>query len=117
MGSGRGWQPDYEKGILWQIATSKNIDKNGYVQFVKEGKVFFNPAKEALLFETEFLEFFTKTPWYVIPIIWLPIASYHLMEQGDQIATLFAFVFGFFLWTFMEYMIHRFIFHGETTWL
>lgn len=86
---------------------------------------------------------FTKTSWYVVPVLWLPIAIYlytrssaqftfgnnalppfHvdpgapfrlLLKTGIPLAT-FAktgacFLFGNLIWTFLEYTLHRFLFH------
>ncbi|KAK7260415.1 hypothetical protein RIF29_26439 [Crotalaria pallida] len=69
-------------------------------------------------FESDFLEFFTRTVWWVIPIIWVPVASLFIstsVQMGlacPQVA-LFV-VIGIFVWTFAEYMLHRFLFHVQT---
>lgn len=96
-----------------------DLDLEGYIEFVKEGKVFFNPMKEARLFESDFFEFFSRTPWFAIPIIWLPIIGYLIYEgcQIDLQATLVSLPFGVLIWTLLEYTIHRFLFHGENLWL
>ena len=83
--------------------------------------------KHLKLFSTQFLEFFSKTPWYFIPIIWLPVImvlSFHSFGNlGRDVAqlqsslylkciTLFIlFTCGCFLWTLVEYVLHRFLFH------
>ena len=83
--------------------------------------------KHLKLFSTQFLEFFSKTPWYFIPIIWLPVIlvlGFHSFSNlGRDVAQLQSalylkcivlfvlFGFGFFIWTLVEYILHRFLFH------
>lgn len=62
-----------------------------------------------------FLEPLSKTPWWVVPIVWLPpvmygtyIASFGLSSIGEEAAYWFL---GLFLWTLVEYVLHRFLFH------
>jgi 4-hydroxysphinganine ceramide fatty acyl 2-hydroxylase len=62
-----------------------------------------------------FLEPLTKTPWWLIPTLWLPCVAYgvYLAGQGLQnpLAVAGYWVFGIFFWTFVEYCLHRFLFH------
>ena len=62
-----------------------------------------------------FLEPLTKTPWWLIPTIWLPPVIYgtYLARQGlgSNLELAAYWVFGLFLWTFLEYCLHRFLFH------
>ncbi|XP_022724147.1 dihydroceramide fatty acyl 2-hydroxylase FAH2-like isoform X2 [Durio zibethinus] len=69
-------------------------------------------------FESDFLEFFTRTVWWVIPTIWLPGACYCIsmsISNGHTLPQIALMVpFGMFVWTFLEYCSHRFVFHIET---
>lgn len=62
-----------------------------------------------------FLEPLSKTPWWVVPSIWLPCVAYgtyladHGLAKSSTTASYWA--FGLFLWTFVEYCLHRFLFH------
>ncbi|XP_065186362.1 fatty acid 2-hydroxylase-like [Sycon ciliatum] len=85
--------------------------------------------KPLRLFHSDFVEFFSRTPWYVIPLIWLPVVAFlsvlctsplslpgSWLLVGDAApvsATSFSvlFVLGAVLWTLVEYMLHRFVFH------
>ena len=62
-----------------------------------------------------FLEPLTKTPWWMIPTLWLPCVAYgvYLASQGFKSPLVVAgyWTFGAFLWTFIEYCMHRFLFH------
>ena len=63
-----------------------------------------------------FLEPLSLTPWWVVPLVWGPCVSYgtYLAFQGfqDRLPVGVAYwVGGFFLWSFIEYLLHRFLFH------
>ncbi|KAH7545554.1 dihydroceramide fatty acyl 2-hydroxylase FAH1 [Ziziphus jujuba] len=77
------------------------------------------PGKESpRFFESDFWEFLTRTAWWVIPIIWLPVVFWSIsksVKMGHtypQIALLVA--VGIFIWTLLEYTLHRFLFHIKT---
>lgn len=58
------------------------------------------------------------TPWYFIPIGWLPVIIYYFNEsQLSWQLNLACIAFGFLYWTFAEYSLHRFLFHAEDYWL
>lgn len=77
-----------------------------------------NPVRDMRLFESDFCELFSKTPWWGVPIVhctnMLILAKYC---NDDLLANLFWVSAGCFLWTFTEYTLHRFLFHGEDTWM
>lgn len=62
-----------------------------------------------------FLEPLSKTPWWAVPLLWVPLVAYgsYLAAQGFSNPAYFAayWVFGFFLWSLIEYLMHRFLFH------
>ncbi|KAJ2968130.1 hypothetical protein NQ176_g9327 [Zarea fungicola] len=61
-----------------------------------------------------FLEPLTKTPWWMVPTIWVPCVAYGLYQAAQGIPNLHVaglFLFGLFLWTLIEYGMHRFLFH------
>ena len=70
------------------------------------------------LFKSDFLEFFTHITPQAVAIIWTPIILYALYRatlavpfgmSGAYIPPVF--VLGVFLWTLLEYNVHRFLFH------
>ncbi|PSS29014.1 Dihydroceramide fatty acyl 2-hydroxylase [Actinidia chinensis var. chinensis] len=71
------------------------------------------------LFESDIMEFFTRTVWWLIPVIWLPVVYWFVSEAVQmgvpcpQIAA--SMVGGVFVWTLLEYSLHRFLFHIRTT--
>ncbi|KAI1292763.1 fatty acid alpha-hydroxylase [Mortierella claussenii] len=102
---------DLSQPLLWQLWNS-DFSKAFYLQQVHIPRHLSGSAR---IFGSPYLEVFTKTPWYIIPIFWLPIIAYNIhksLQSGlsaDQAATLV--VAGMFLWTLAEYVIHRFLFH------
>jgi hypothetical protein len=73
------------------------------------------------LFESGFLEFFTHAHPVVVPIIWGPVALYHLSRAATTesargltpLQLALGFVLGMVVWSFVEYTIHRFALHFE----
>ncbi|KAG0210803.1 fatty acid alpha-hydroxylase, partial [Mortierella sp. GBA30] len=114
---------DLTQPLLSQLWNS-DFSKAFYLEQVHIPRHLSGPAR---IFGSPYLEVFTKTPWYIIPIFWLPIVAYNIhrsLETGlivDQVAAFF--ITGVFLWTLAEYVIHRFLFHlddllpDSTFWL
>lgn len=73
------------------------------------------------VFKSDSLEFFTHITPQAIVIIWTPIILYALYNAvlrwpagASPLLFIGLFVFGIILlWTFTEYIVHRFIFHAE----
>ncbi|EFQ33398.1 cytochrome b5-like Heme/Steroid binding domain-containing protein [Colletotrichum graminicola] len=67
-----------------------------------------------------FLEPLSKTPWWVVPLAWLPPVAYslYLAREGmkSTMEESLYFGLGLFLWTLIEYILHRFLFHLDQ-WL
>lgn len=64
-------------------------------------------------------QFLTRTVWWAIPTIWLPVVCYSIftsIRMGHTVPEVALMVaFGIFIWTLMEYTLHRFLFHINTT--
>jgi 4-hydroxysphinganine ceramide fatty acyl 2-hydroxylase len=62
-----------------------------------------------------FLEPLSKTPWWVVPMVWVPPVVYgmYLASEGfDSKLNQAAFwLLGIAIWTLIEYILHRFLFH------
>lgn len=70
----------------------------------------------APIFGPWYLEMFSKTPWWVVPLIWLPWVGYNLWRGSEIVGvqkTIFGFGVGVFIWTLLEYGLHRFLFHVD----
>ncbi|KAF7638690.1 RRM domain-containing protein, partial [Meloidogyne graminicola] len=74
------------------------------------------------MFQSNFLEQLTRTKWWIIPLVWLPLVTFFLLQGynllindfGQSIGFFFTFslfMFGILIWTLLEYSLHRFIFH------
>lgn len=114
---------DWNKGLVFQV----HRFGADYLKWVH------SPVNKKLkLFDSEFIEFFSKTKWYMIPLVWIPIVimcsiysygeltltfkkynhgeSYHLLSM---VSFIILFLNGIPLWTLMEYALHRYVFHME----
>ncbi|XP_011692149.1 PREDICTED: fatty acid 2-hydroxylase [Wasmannia auropunctata] len=84
-------------------------------------------------FQSDILEILSITPWYMVPIVWVPIITYFLymgcvlhISTNTAITTSFksivpSVVLGLFIWTVAEYVLHRKVFHfkppDDSKWL
>ncbi|CAM6120176.1 unnamed protein product [Calypogeia fissa] len=70
-------------------------------------------------FESDFSEFFTRTKWWVIPMVWVPVATAMIytavVKERVPISRLPVLaVGGILLWSCLEYLLHR-LFHIKTS--
>ncbi|GAA6007727.1 fatty acid alpha-hydroxylase [Rhodotorula paludigena] len=110
---------DLDRPLIMQVWNS-NFSKAFYLQQVHQPRHLPRPAR---LFGPWYLEIFTMTSWYVVPLIWLPIAGYIFRQSIVQQLALglsmtqawtragACFLVGNFIWTILEYTMHRFLFH------
>ncbi|XP_068170220.1 fatty acid 2-hydroxylase [Antennarius striatus] len=113
---------DWGKPLAWQVGLlGEKYDAWVHQPVDRPIRLFGNP----------FMEASTKTSWYWVPVVWLPIAvylswyCYTSLAAGTTRIVLtsdFAipvhkysfplmFLIGWFIWSFVEYCIHRFVFH------
>ncbi|CAH7690004.1 hypothetical protein BY996DRAFT_4589136 [Phakopsora pachyrhizi] len=112
---------DLSQPLIPQMWNS-NFSKNFYLQQVHQPRHLSQPA---LLFRPWYLEMFTRTSWYVVPLIWLPIsvaiftrALQQAVDLGNTLPqswskVLLCFFLGNLIWTLLEYTLHRFLFHVD----
>lgn len=69
------------------------------------------------LFRSDFLEFFSHISPLTVAVVWAPVVAFFVgsavldsAEKAWYVVPLGVFV-GWFVWTFVEYTMHRFIFH------
>uniref|UniRef100_A0A670YIQ7 Fatty acid 2-hydroxylase n=1 Tax=Pseudonaja textilis TaxID=8673 RepID=A0A670YIQ7_PSETE len=115
---------DWEKPLLWQV---------GHLREKYDEWVHQPVDRPIRLFHSDLMEFFSRTTWYIVCIFWLPVVfflgwhCYTTLAQGKtQLFSSFTsayaipvhkncfpllFVLGIFIWSLLEYLIHRFIFH------
>ena len=77
-----------------------------------------NKDESARLFKSDLLEFFTHVHWSVPIFLYVPVVSYFLYRASNTPgvtlgtgAVLFA--AGLVVWSFSEYILHRYVFHYE----
>jgi len=75
------------------------------------------------MFESDFMEFFSRVHPVIPLALYLPVVGYMLYvslwrRQLSFVAVAALFLLGILLWTLIEYLIHRYIFHYEpkTRW-
>lgn len=75
------------------------------------------------LFKSDIFEFFTHVSPVAVLVIWLPVVGYFMYlgiirNQGMIFVLFIGMILGLFLWTFAEYILHRFLFHfpAKTDW-
>uniref|UniRef100_A0A5F9CDE6 Fatty acid 2-hydroxylase n=1 Tax=Oryctolagus cuniculus TaxID=9986 RepID=A0A5F9CDE6_RABIT len=115
---------DWKKPLLWQV---------GHLGEKYDEWVHQPVARPIRLFHSDLIEALSKTVWYSVPIIWVPLmlylswSYYQALARGNvRLFTSFTteysvavpesafpglFVLGMFLWSLIEYLIHRFLFH------
>jgi 4-hydroxysphinganine ceramide fatty acyl 2-hydroxylase len=90
-----------------------------YITFIHDPKLLNDPPRNLRIFKSNFLEFFSMTPWYFILYFWLPVMSsfgvmgYMNMDSKSLIITGLTFAAGIFSWTIIEYILHRWVFHFD----
>ncbi|XP_061450243.1 fatty acid 2-hydroxylase [Rhineura floridana] len=115
---------DWSKPLLWQV---------GHLGEKYEEWVHQPVDRPIRLFHSDFIETLSKTSWYVVCVVWIPVVlyltwySYTTLAQGDtrlfstfttaysicvhKYWFLLLFIVGMCIWSFLEYIIHRFVFH------
>ncbi|WOL09807.1 dihydroceramide fatty acyl 2-hydroxylase FAH1-like [Canna indica] len=102
---------DLEKPLVFQVGHLGEAYQEWVHQPIvsKEGPRFF---------ANDLLELLTRTVWWAVPVIWLPVVCWCVtqsIQMGHalpQVALMVA--FGISVWTLIEYTLHRFLFHIET---
>jgi len=105
---------DMSKGLMWQVASLGE----DYYDFIET--TYIVPDVVSLrYFDSNFLEFFSKGPWYTVPIVWIPMFLYFFNAALVNDVYLFSMpiyiVSGLLLWMFVEYMLHKHVFHMRTS--
>src|SRR5437764_13247276 len=77
-----------------------------------------NKDETVRMFQSDFMEFFSRVHPATPLILYLPVVGYMLYVSLSQrqlpvLAVTALFLLGILLWTLLEYLIHRYIFHYE----
>lgn len=75
------------------------------------------------MFNNDLLDSLSRTPWWSVPLLWLPGATAFfaygvIAHERPLAASLGAAAAGWLVWTLVEYGLHRTVFHWkpETSW-
>ena len=105
---------DLNKPLLMQVWNG-GFSKEFYLEQVHRPR-HYTKGDSAPLFGN-FLEPLSKTAWYVIPIVWLPPVAYGTYRAYEGLPSVFQtaayWLIGLFLWTLVEYGLHRGLFHVD----
>ncbi|GME25035.1 Cytochrome b5 [Neofusicoccum parvum] len=102
---------DLNKPLLPQVWFG-GFSKAFYLEQVHRPR-HYKGGKSAPLFGN-FLEPLSLTAWWVVPTAWLPPVSYGVYLASQQLPFVHLglyFVLGLCIWTLVEYILHRFLFH------
>lgn len=75
-----------------------------------------NSPESTRMFKSDFLEALSKVHFFIPLVIYIPVIIY-LLYKAFFVASISAgtfavlFISGIFVWTFVEYILHRFVFH------
>ncbi|OZJ05476.1 hypothetical protein BZG36_01608 [Bifiguratus adelaidae] len=108
---------DLKKPLFMQMCRAR-FSKAFYLEQIHKPRYIPGSAP---FFGHWLLEPLTKTPWWVVPIVWIPWIIYNLhlsvnIPGATVPYTSTMWVVGIFIWTFLEYGLHRFLFHLDD-WL
>ena len=101
---------DLEQPILSQVGALED-----YWAWVHRSQ---KPGRSLRIFRSGLLESFSHIPWWLVVVVWVPItaALFAYAVGGRGLAPLrvgWLTLLGLFIWTFVEYALHRFAFHHE----
>src|SRR6266446_8718538 len=77
-----------------------------------------NKNETVRMFESDFMEFFSRVHPVIPLALYLPVVGYMLYvslwrRQLSFVALAALFLLGILLWTLIEYLIHRYVFHYQ----
>ncbi|KAI1343837.1 Inositolphosphorylceramide-B hydroxylase [Xylariaceae sp. FL0016] len=103
---------DLNRPLLMQVWNG-GFSKDFYLDQVHRPRHYKGGASAPLF--GNFLEPVSLTPWWVVPMVWLPCIAYgtKLAAEGfdNPLGLVTSFGSGIFAWTLVEYVLHRCLFH------
>lgn len=102
---------DLNKPLLMQVWNG-GFSKDFYLEQVHRPRHYKGGASAPLF--GNFLEPLSLTPWWVVPLVWVPPVSFgtYLASQNlPVLQTALYWVLGLGIWTIVEYTLHRTLFH------
>jgi sterol desaturase/sphingolipid hydroxylase (fatty acid hydroxylase superfamily) len=78
-------------------------------------KYVSNSQESARMFKSDFLEALSKVHWTVPLYIFIPVIGFGIYQSFEYSIGIIKFIelfaLGLFVWTIVEYVMHRFVFH------
>jgi 4-hydroxysphinganine ceramide fatty acyl 2-hydroxylase len=106
---------DLDQPLVWQVfLPRKKMTKKYYLEQVHCPRYLPHPAR---FFGNPILEVLTRTPWWLIAVLWIPSFLYLVFKSLELFPWWKVSVFvaqGLFLWSVIEYVVHRFLFHLDS---
>jgi 4-hydroxysphinganine ceramide fatty acyl 2-hydroxylase len=102
-----------DQPLFYQLWTAK-FSKHFYLEQVHIPR---HVAHSVPLFANPFLDLLSKTPWFVIPLIWCPVSfwlAYSASTALGVLQTFLCYFAGLTVWSLLEYTLHRFLFHMDS---
>eukprot|EP00923_Selenidium_pygospionis_P014072 GHVN01024239.1.p1 GENE.GHVN01024239.1~~GHVN01024239.1.p1 ORF type:complete len:406 (+),score=52.89 GHVN01024239.1:40-1218(+) len=101
---------DFSKPLVPQIY---NLTHAQYTHIIDDP---FCCTEISTFFPWAWLEPFSRTVWYAVPSIYLPLCAYliylsYFLREYHISSVIILFFGGWWFWTLMEYCFHRFVFH------
>lgn len=104
---------DLEKPIITQMwNTPMTLEQ--YLRYTHTPR-FLKGGRVARFFENDFLEFCSRNSWHSV-CMWIPVAAFFAYQASfsiDHLTLVALWALGVFIWTLLEYSIHRWIFHMD----
>jgi 4-hydroxysphinganine ceramide fatty acyl 2-hydroxylase len=104
---------DLSKPLLLQVWYG-GFTKEFYLEQVHRPR-HYKGGESAPLFGN-FLEPLSKTPWWVVPTVWVPPVTFGTLLAGQHLGFLALVAYwltGLAIWTIVEYGLHRCLFHVD----
>lgn len=104
---------DLSKPLLMQVLFA-TYTKEFYLEQIHKPR-HYGMGRSAPIFGN-FLEPLSKTPWWIVPLLWVPADIYLVsiaLQGAGPVAVALLFGLGLCIWTLVEYCLHRFVFHIE----
>ena len=105
---------DLNRPLLMQVWNG-GFSKDFYLEQVHRPRHYKGGASAPLFGNV--LEPLSKTPWWMIPIVWLPPVAYGTFLSFQNLPSSFQtsayWLLGLGLWTLVEYILHRGLFHVD----
>jgi hypothetical protein len=108
---------DWNKGIVFQMPKlGSKYEEWLHDTAARREDMAKHNVKSIRMFDPNWMEALTFTRWYVIPMVWWPIAAAHIYVGMSVLATpqmtstwpfVLAFFAGVLFWSWLEYFLHR----------